>query len=156
MAGNHYAPNPLPRPLPPKPIPFLCCDTANHHWPNSRQRAVHPSPPYATRMTACPPATLSRRVGCGAPWHPVTAARLHLLLAALPVSEIPAMPHTKVLHTTLYEMPSHPFACLLACEPLASRIAAEASRRPAAPVNRCQGRCTATMPVPSTLRQGLT
>jgi hypothetical protein len=102
----------------------------------------------------------SRRLWCTvASRHccpPASAARLCLLLAALPIGEIPAMPHTKVLHTTLYEMPSHPFACLLTCEPLASLIAAEASCRPTAPVNRYQGRCTAMMPAPSTRRQGLT
>jgi hypothetical protein len=55
----------------------------------------------------------------------------------LPVGEILATPHAKVFHSSLYEMPSHPFACRLAYELLASRIAAEASRRPAAPVDRC-------------------
>jgi hypothetical protein len=46
--------------------------------------------------------------------------------------------------------PSHPLACRLACGPLASRIATEASRRPAAQANRCHCRCTAAMPVLST------
>jgi hypothetical protein len=55
----------------------------------------------------------------------------------LPVGEILATPHAKVFHSSLYEMSSHPFACRLAYELLASRIAAEASRHPAAPVDRC-------------------
>jgi hypothetical protein len=147
-AGNRYTPDPLPCSLPPKPVPFLCCDTAGRRRPNSRQRAVHPSPPRATRMTACPPATLSRRVGCGALWCPINAARLCLLLATLPAGEIPATPCIKVLHPSLCELLSHPFACCLACEPLASRIAAKASHRPAASVDRCQGCCAATMPAP--------
>jgi hypothetical protein len=46
--------------------------------PSSAPRR-HPSPPHATRMAACSPATLSHRVGCGALWRPVTAARLCLL-----------------------------------------------------------------------------
>jgi hypothetical protein len=149
-AGNRYAHDPLPQPLTLKPVPFLCCDTVDRRRPNSRRRAVHPSPPHATRMTACPLATLSRRVGCGAPWHPIIVARLRLLLAALPADEIPATPHVKVLHPSLCELSSHPFTCRLACEPLASRIAAEASRRPAAPVDYCQGSCAAMMPAPST------
>jgi hypothetical protein len=154
-AGNRYAHDPLPRPLTLKPVPFLCCDTVDRHRPNSCRRAVHPSPPRATRMTACPPVTLSRRVGCGAPWHPVIVARLRLLLAVLPADEIPATPHAKVLHSSLCELSSHPFTCRLACEPLASRIAAEASCRPAASVDCCQGSCTAMMPAPSTRRHGL-
>jgi hypothetical protein len=40
--------------------------------------AKFPSPPHATRMVACSPATLSHRVGCSAPWCPITAAHLHL------------------------------------------------------------------------------
>jgi hypothetical protein len=36
--------------------------------------------------------------------------------------------------------PSHPFACRLACGPLASRIVVEASRRPATSVDRCHRR----------------
>jgi hypothetical protein len=36
--------------------------------------------------------------------------------------------------------PSHPFACRLACGPLASRIAAEASRRPVASIDHCHRR----------------
>jgi hypothetical protein len=66
-AGNCYAPDSLPL----KPVPFLCCDTAGHHWPNSHRRAVHPSPPRATRTPTCAPTTLSHRVGCGAPWRPI-------------------------------------------------------------------------------------
>jgi hypothetical protein len=152
QAGNRYAPDPLPRPLPLKPVPFLCCNTTGRRRLNSHRRVVHPSPPRATRMTACPPTTLSRSIGCGASWRPVTAARLRLLLTALPTDEIPATLHAKVLHPSLCELPLHPFACRLACEPLATRIATEASRRPAAPVDRCQGCCVATMPMPSTRR----
>jgi hypothetical protein len=44
--------------------------------PNSRRRAGHPSPPRATRRHTCAPAALSRRVDCGAPWHPITGAPL--------------------------------------------------------------------------------
>jgi hypothetical protein len=51
-----------------------------------------------------------------------------------------------VLHPNLCELTSHPFACHLACESLASRIVAEVSHRPAASVDCCQGRCTSTMP----------
>jgi hypothetical protein len=124
-----------------------------HSLPLLRHRR---SSPAKFSSTGRPPVTtLSRRVSYGAPWCPVTAARLHLLLAALPVIEIPAMPRANVLHPSLCELPSHPFSCHLACEPLASRIAAEASRRPAAPEDRCQGRCAATMPALSTRRQGL-
>jgi hypothetical protein len=150
--GNRYAPNPPPRPLPPKPIPFLCCDTVGHRRPNSCCWAIHPSPPRAIWMTSCPCATLSHCVGCGAPWLTITTARLCLclLLAALPAGDIPAMPHAKVLHPSLCELPSHPFACCLACEPLGSRIATEASRRPTAPIDRYQGRYAAMMPAPST------
>jgi hypothetical protein len=106
-------------------------------------------------MTVCPPATLNRRVGCGALWHPIIAARLHLLLTALPADETLATPSAKVLHPSLCELPSYPFACRLSCEPLASRIAAEVSRHLAASVDRYQGRCAATMSVPSTRQQGL-
>jgi hypothetical protein len=88
-------------------------------------------------MTACPPACL------------------HQLLAALPTGEIPATPHAKVLHPSLCELPLHPFACRLTSELLARRIAADASRRPAAPVDHSQGRCAALMPAPSTRQQGL-
>jgi hypothetical protein len=91
-AGNHYAPDPPPCPLPPKLIPFLYCDTARRHRPNSHRWVIHPSPLRTTRMIVCPPATLSHRVGCGAPWPPVTAARLRLLHAALSASEILATP----------------------------------------------------------------
>jgi hypothetical protein len=35
-------------------------------------------------MPTCAPAALSHRIDCGAPWRPITAARLHLLLATLP------------------------------------------------------------------------
>jgi hypothetical protein len=57
------------------------------------------------------------------------------------------------IHATV-GCPSHP----LACWPLSSRIVpslTEASRRPAAPTDHCQGCCAATMPAPSTQRQGL-
>jgi hypothetical protein len=111
--------------------------------------------PHATRMTACPPATLSRRVDCGAPWRPITVFHLCLLLDALPAGEISATPHAKELHPSLCELPSHPFACCLACKPLSSRIAAKVLRHPTAPVDRCQGRYAATIPAPSTRRQGL-
>jgi hypothetical protein len=57
----------------------------------------------------------------------------------LPACEILATPHTKVLHLSLRELSSHPFAYRLAYKLLSSRIAAEASHRPAAPVDRCQG-----------------
>jgi hypothetical protein len=107
-AENHYAPDLLPRLLPPKPVPFLCCDTTGLRRPNSCRWAIHPSPPRATRMTACPPATLSHCVNCDAPWHPVTTAPLCLLLTALPAGEIPAMPRAKVLHPSLCELSSHP------------------------------------------------
>jgi hypothetical protein len=137
--------DPLPCPLPPIPVRFLCCDTTGHCWPNSHRWAVHPSPPRATRMTTCPPATLSYCVGCGAPWRPVTAARLRLFFAALPAGEILATPHAKVLHPSLCELTSYPFACRLAYESLASRIVAEVSHRPAASLDRCQGRCATTM-----------
>jgi hypothetical protein len=53
--------------------PLLCSALACPRRPNSRRCADHPSPPHATRMAACSPATLSYRVGCGAPWRPVTA-----------------------------------------------------------------------------------
>jgi hypothetical protein len=53
--------------------PLLCSLTWQHR-PNCRRRAGHPSPPHATRMVACSPATLSHRFGYGAPWHPITAA----------------------------------------------------------------------------------
>jgi hypothetical protein len=46
--------------------------------------------------------------------------------------------------------PSHPYACRLACGPLASRIAAEASRRPAVSIDRYHRYGTAVMSVPST------
>jgi hypothetical protein len=154
-AGNCYAPNPPPCPLLPKPIPFLCCDTVGHHRPNSHQRVIHQSPPRSTRMTACPPATLSYRVSCGAPWCPITTAHLRLLLAALPAGQILAMPRAKVLHPSLCELLSYPFSYRLTCEPLASCIATEASHHPAATVDRCQGHCSTTIPVPSTWRQGL-
>jgi hypothetical protein len=88
-------------------------------------------------MTACPPATFSRRIDCSAPWRPITIARLRLLLTALPASEILDTPRTMVLHPSLYELPSHHFACRLACEPLSSCIATEALHRPTAPVDRC-------------------
>jgi hypothetical protein len=52
--------------------------------------------------------------------------------------------------------PSRLLTCRLACWPLASHVATEASHRPAAPVDRCHRRCTATMLVPSTQRQCLT
>jgi hypothetical protein len=71
-AKNRYAPDPPLRLLPPKPVSFLCYDTAGRHRPNSHRQVVHPSPPRAT--TVCPPATLSHRVGCAASWRPVTAA----------------------------------------------------------------------------------
>jgi hypothetical protein len=74
-AGNRYAPNLLPRPLPFKPIPFLCYNTADHRRPNSCRWAIHPSPPHATRMPTCVPAALSHRVGCGAPWRPIATGR---------------------------------------------------------------------------------
>jgi hypothetical protein len=119
---------------PPKLVPFLCCDTADRRQPNSYRWAVHPSPPRATRMTACPAATFSRCVDCGAPWHPIIAARLRLLLAALLTGEIPATPRAKVLHPSLCELSWHFFACRLAC---------------------CHGRCATTMSTPSTRRQGL-
>jgi hypothetical protein len=154
-AGNHYAPDLPARQLPPKPVPFLCCDTASHRRINSHRRAIHPSPPRTTRMTPCPPATLSHCIGCGAPWRPVAATCLCLFLAALPTGEIPAMPRTKVLHPSLYELSSHPFACRLTCEPLASRIDTEASRRLATPIDRCQGHYTTTMTTPNTRLQGL-
>jgi hypothetical protein len=51
--------------------------------PNCRRRADHPSPPRTTRMATCSPATLSHRVSYGAPWHPITAARLRLPSSAL-------------------------------------------------------------------------
>jgi hypothetical protein len=51
---------------------------------------------------------------------------------------------------------SHPFACRLACGPLASHIVVEASRHPAAPADCCHRRYTTVMPVPSTRRQRLT
>jgi hypothetical protein len=146
----------VPAPREPHMSASLCCDTAGRRQPNSRRWAIHPSPPRATRMTACPPATLSHRVSRGAPWRPITAARLRLLLAALPANEIPATPRAKVLHPSLCELPSHPFTCRLTCEPLASRIATKASHQSAALVDRYQGRYAATMPAPSTRRQGLT
>jgi hypothetical protein len=145
----------VPAPHEPHMSASLCCDTAGRRQPNSRRWAIHPSPPRATRMTVCPPATLSRCVGCGVPWHPITAARLRLLLAALPTDEIPATPHAKVLHPSLCELPSHPFACCLTCEPLAIPIAAKVSHQSAALVDRYQGRYAATMLAPSTRRQGL-
>jgi hypothetical protein len=43
--------------------------------------------------------------------------------------------------------------CALLGRPVPSLI--EVSRHPAAPVDRCQGRCAAMMSVPSTWRQGL-
>jgi hypothetical protein len=46
--------------------------------------------------------------------------------------------------------PSHPFACRLTCGPLASRIAAEASHRLAALIDRYHRYGTAVMPVPCT------
>jgi hypothetical protein len=51
--------------------------------------------------------------------------------------------------------PSHPLACRLACMPLASRIATEVLRHPAAPADRGHHRCTTVMSVPSTRRQRL-
>jgi hypothetical protein len=51
--------------------------------------------------------------------------------------------------------PSHPLAYRHACGPLASHIATEASRHPAAPADPYHHRCTAALPVPSTKRQCL-
>jgi hypothetical protein len=39
--------------------------------------------PFVMRMPTCAPATLSRHVDCGAPWRPITAARLCLPSSAL-------------------------------------------------------------------------
>jgi hypothetical protein len=87
------------------------------------------------------------------------ASRHRCPLASAPrraaTGEILAMAHAKVFHPSLCELLSHRFTCHLAYEPLTSRIAAEASRRPAAMVYRCQGRCAATMPEPSTRQQSL-
>jgi hypothetical protein len=58
----------------PSPKSSLLCLPEWQHRPNCRRRADHPSPPRATRMTACSPATLSHHVSCGAPWRPITAA----------------------------------------------------------------------------------
>jgi hypothetical protein len=148
-AENHYAPDLLPRLLPPKPVPFLCCDTTGRRRPNSCRWAIHPSPPHATRMTACPPATLSHCVNCGAPWHPVTTAPC--------VCSSPRCPPVKFRPRPA---PRCSIQASVSCRHipplLASRIAVKASCRPAAPVNRCQGRCAATIPTPNTQRQGLT
>jgi hypothetical protein len=55
----------------------LLCSPAWQRRPNCRRRANHPSPPCATRMAACSPTTMGHHVSCGAPWHPITAARPH-------------------------------------------------------------------------------
>jgi hypothetical protein len=39
--------------------------------------------PFAVRMPTCAPVTLSRRINCGVPWRPITAARLCLPSSAL-------------------------------------------------------------------------
>jgi hypothetical protein len=42
---------------------------------NSCRRAGHPSSARTTSMSTCPPTVVSCGIGCGAPWHPITAAR---------------------------------------------------------------------------------
>jgi hypothetical protein len=42
---------------------------------NSQRRAGHPSSARTTSMCTCPPASMSCRVGYGAQWHPIAAAR---------------------------------------------------------------------------------
>jgi hypothetical protein len=128
----------------------LLCSPGCQRRPNCRRRAGHPSPPLC-RMDAhvC--------TYCPEPWHrlrctvvshhrcpPASAPRRAV------AGEIPATPRAKVLYTSPCELPLHPFVCRLACESLASRIIVEVSCRPAAPVDRCQGCCATTMPVPST------
>jgi hypothetical protein len=63
--------------------PLLCSAPVCPHRPNSHRRAGHPSPPRATRMAACPPATLSHHVSCDVPWRLITVARLRLLSSPL-------------------------------------------------------------------------
>jgi hypothetical protein len=60
---------------PSSPKSTLLCSPAWQCRPNFRRRAGHPSPPHATRMVACSPATLSRHINRGAPWCPITTAR---------------------------------------------------------------------------------
>jgi hypothetical protein len=42
---------------------------------NSCRQADHPSSACTTSTSTCPPAVVSHRIGCGAPWRPITAAR---------------------------------------------------------------------------------
>jgi hypothetical protein len=140
--------SPLVSPLFPQ-IPLLCSPAWQRRL-NCQRRAGHPSPPLCRKdahVCTCRPKP-SHRLRCTVASHhrcPPASAPRHAA-----TGEIPTTPRAKVLHASLCELPSHPFACRLACEPLASCIATEASRRPIALVDRCQGRCTATMPAPST------
>jgi hypothetical protein len=88
---------------------------------------------------------MSRRVGCGASWHPVTAARLRLPSSALRRSYSGAnraAMRPRAGCFTVGQLLPHLSALL--GRPVPSLT--EASRRLAASVDRCQGRCAATMP----------
>jgi hypothetical protein len=56
--GNRYAPNPIPCPLPSKPVPLLCFGTAGRHrqnFPRLATHASHSSRHIDARHTPCRP-----------------------------------------------------------------------------------------------------
>jgi hypothetical protein len=51
---------------------------------NSHHRDGHTSSAHTASMSTCPPAVVSHRVGCSAPWHPIIAVAALLPPVAAP------------------------------------------------------------------------
>jgi hypothetical protein len=131
--------NPLFPPNPPSSA--RSCGNAGQTADDGPTTHHHPS---VMRMPMCPPTALSHRVGCGASWHPITATRLHLSSSTLRQSDSGA--NRSVTRPRAGCFTSGQLLPRL-CAPLGHPVPSltEASRRPAAPVDRCDGRCATTM-----------
>jgi hypothetical protein len=92
--------------------------------------------PSITRMPMCASAALSRHVGCGASWRPVTAGHLRLPSSSLRRSDSGANRSTTRPRAGCFAA-GQLLPCL--CMPLGCPVPllTEASCRPATPVDRC-------------------
>jgi hypothetical protein len=141
------------------PFPVLpsLTDGARLSVPSSPKSSPAPRPrvlagkipivePATSRVLAppqCPPAIMSRRVGCGMPWHAITTA-----------AHRSSTKDARARSSTMKPRAACPAgrADEAECTPLGHHVPSltEASRHPTASVDRCHGRCAATMPTLST------